>query len=298
MKIRISIVIKVLIASVVLALLVKTFVVTSCTIPFTGMENSLYQGERVLVNKWSYGFRIPFTSSHFLADKVERGDIVLFNNPVPASVEAPVFLRELYISRCIGVPGDTLMLNDELMAVGEKAQSPDSKSLYTYPYTEEETMKEALKQVGIQNNTLVGYKDGKYLRSFSNYEYYLLNQYLNGKPELKALADADSLSVRPFVIPERNKPIQVYPWNVKLLCNTILYHEGRKAEVKNDSLFVDGKPVNQYVFRKNYYWMFSNNPVNLTDSRLFGLVPHDHVVGRAAYIWYSPQTNRIFKPVQ
>ena len=53
-----------------------------------------------------------------------------------------------------------------------------------------------------------------------------------------------------------------------------------------------------YIFRKDYYWMASNNPVNLSDSRLFGLVPHDHLVGRASYIWYSHRKERIFQPVQ
>lgn len=54
--------IKAMLTAVILVLLVKTFAFTSCTIPSTGMENSLYQGERVLVNKWSYGFRVPFLS--------------------------------------------------------------------------------------------------------------------------------------------------------------------------------------------------------------------------------------------
>ena len=54
--------IKAMLTAVILVLLVKTFAFTSCTIPSTGMENSLYQGERVLVNKWSYGLRMPFPS--------------------------------------------------------------------------------------------------------------------------------------------------------------------------------------------------------------------------------------------
>ncbi|MBQ3191912.1 MAG: S26 family signal peptidase, partial [Bacteroides sp] len=74
MKIRIPIWIKVLMTALLLVLLVKTFAFTSCSIPSTGMENSLYQGEKVLVNKWSYGWRIPFSSSHILANKARKGD--------------------------------------------------------------------------------------------------------------------------------------------------------------------------------------------------------------------------------
>ena len=78
---------------------------------------------------------------------------------------------------------------------------------------------------------------------------------------------------------------------------TVVTEMGVKVTGK-ERILVDGKPVKQYIFRQNYYWMASNNPVNLFDSRLFGLVPHSHVVGRAFRIWYSPDSKRIFQPVQ
>ena len=106
--------IKAMLTAVILVLLVKTFAFTSCTIPSTGMENSLYQGERVLVNKWSYGFRVPFSIWRWLGKTAGKGDIVLFNNPNPRSPQTSVGNREVFISRVVGVPGDTLMLNDEL----------------------------------------------------------------------------------------------------------------------------------------------------------------------------------------
>ena len=121
---RIPIYLKILLTAILIVLLVKTFAFTSCSIPSTGMENTLYQGEKVLVNKWSYGLRIPFTASHFLTEKARKGDVVLFNNPVPANRETPVFARQLFISRCVGVPGDTLMMNSELMVTGGRTLSP------------------------------------------------------------------------------------------------------------------------------------------------------------------------------
>ena len=75
--------IKAMLTAIILVLLVKTFAFTSCTIPSTGMENSLYQGERVLVNKWSYGFRVPFSIWRWLGKTAGKGDIVLFNNANP-----------------------------------------------------------------------------------------------------------------------------------------------------------------------------------------------------------------------
>ena len=295
---RITTTLKVLFTAIVIVWLVKTFAFTSCSIPSTGMANSLYQGEKVLVNKWSYGWRIPFTASHFLPERAKKGDVVLFNNPVPADKERPVFARALYISRCAGAPGDTLMLNRELLVTGARALSPDSKQLYAYPHELEDTLKCTMLQLGIAGNLLVGYSEGRYVRSFSHYELYLLKQRLGTTLDIRPVHSNDTTDSHPLIIPAKGKPVQVYPWNVTLLCNTILHHEGRQASVKNDTLWVEGKPVTSYLFTKDYYWMSSNNPVNLSDSRLFGLVPHDHLVGRAAYIWYSHRKERIFQPVQ
>ena len=224
--------------------------------------------------------------------------MVLFNNPIPANRETPVFARQLFISRCVGVPGDTLMMNNELMVTGERALSPDSKQLYAYPHQQEDTLLYTLRQLGIKGNMLVGYAEGRYVRSFSHYEHYLLKQRLGEAIDIRPVHPNDTTDSHPLVIPGKGKSVRVYPWNVTLLCNTILHHEGRNASVKNDTLLVDGRPVAAYTFRKDYYWMASNNPVNLSDSRLFGLVPHDHLVGRAAYIWYSDRKERIFQPVQ
>ena len=298
MKLRIPIYIKVLITAMLIVLLVKTFAFTSCSIPSTGMENSIYQGEKVLVNKWSYGLRIPFTASHILAEKARKGDIVLFNNPSPPDKRTPVFARELFISRCMGIPGDTLMLNNELLVTGEKGLSPDAKQLYAYPHEEEDTLQNAMQQLGIEGNVLVGYTEGRYMRSFSHYELYLLKQKLGNRLDIHPVHANDTTDSHPLVIPAKGKAIKVYPWNVTLLCNTILHHENRQASVRDDTLLVDGKPVTSYTFRKDYYWMVSNNPINLSDSRLFGLVPHDHLIGRASHIWYSSRKERIFQPVQ
>lgn len=281
-----------------MVLLIKTFAFTSCTIPSTGMENSLYQGERVLVNKWSYGLRMPFSTVRWLEKLVGKGDIVLFNNPNPLSPQTAVSDRELFISRCVGLPGDTLMLNDELLITDEQVLSPDSKSFYAYPHTMEEKLLGAMKLLGINGNQLVGYTDEKYIRSFSHYEYYLLKQKLAAKVELVPLYQKDLGKSHPFVIPAKGKSVKVYPWNVTLLCNTVVRHEGKSASVKNDTLYVEGKPVDSYTFSKNYYWMASNNPINLCDSRLFGLVPDNHLIGRAFRVWFSSQRRRLFQEVQ
>ncbi|MBS5550916.1 MAG: S26 family signal peptidase [Bacteroides sp.] len=286
------------------ALLVKMLLVTSCIIPSSGMENSLYQGEGILVNKWSYGLRVPFPSLwgyHRLGkNSVEKGDIFLFNNPDPRRESEWMERRELFISRCTGVAGDTLMLNRELTEIGGEVLSPDSKELYAYPSAAEDLVWEALQSIGIaEENKLVSYlSDGSYIRSFSHYEYYLMVQKLGGKVVLTPLTSKQPQEVYPFVVPRKGMPVKVYPWNVALLCNTIRAHEHRQAEVCRDTLWVEGVPVSEYAFTKDYYWVSSNDPVNLCDSRLFGFVPEDYIIGKACLIWFTSRKGRFLQRVQ
>lgn len=286
---------KAVLIAAALVVLIKVFAFTSCTIPSTGMENSLLRGERVIVNKWSYGLRLPLmgmTGYHRLAARgVERGDIVLFNNPAG---KGTIDRRELFINRCIGLPGDTLMLNGQLIQTRDQVLSPDSKLVYAYPGEQEDLVVEAMRRVGIGDNKLVGFDRGDFLRSFSHYEIYLMRQELRGQVTFRSLQTDTADGVHPFVVPARGKAVKVYPWNAKLLCNTIVQHEGRQARLQGDTLWVDGRRVRSYTFTKDYHWVASNNSVSLCDSRLFGFVPDDHIIGRASLIWFSKDTEEPF----
>jgi signal peptidase I len=298
MKNRIPLWLKAMLTAALVVVLWDVCAFTSCTIPSTGMENALYEGERVWVSRWSYGWRVPFTTLRLGGGKAAKGDVVLFNNPNPQSLQTPVAWRELFISRCMGTPGDTLMLNADMMVCNEQVASPDSKALYSYPIEDEDTLQTLMDQLGIQENCLVGYADGRYIRSFSHYEYYLLRQRGLSSARLMPVKAQDKAEGHPIVVPQRGRAVTVYPWNVALLCNTILRHEGRQATVKGDTLLVEGRPVKHFVFTKDYYWMVANNPVNLCDSRLFGLVPADHLIGRAWRIWYPKERKRFLQEVQ
>ncbi|MGP1476235.1 MAG: signal peptidase I [Phocaeicola sp.] len=292
------IVLRTFVLVVFVVLLCKTFVVTSCTIPSTGMENGLYKGERVLVNKWSYGLRLPFSTKRWCAREAKSGDVIVFNNPNPRDNTISIYNRDVFVSRCKGAPGDTLMLNDGLTITNDEVFSPDIKSFYLYPLEEEKELLPVLNKLGINEQTLVGYQDGNYIRNLSHYECYLIRQELKGKINLTPLYKEDTLESHPFVIPKKGFTVKVYPWNVKLLCNTISRHEGKRASVRNDMLYVDGYPVLFYTFTKDYYWMTSDNPVNISDSRLFGLVPDTHLIGKVGRVWFSTRGGRLFKSVR
>lgn len=300
---------------VLFVLVLRSFVITSCLIPSSGMENSLFQGERILVNKWSYGLRLPLMSLfsyHRWGEKpIFKGNIVVFNNP--ADIREPVIdRREVFISRCVGVPGDTLLVDSlfNIVASGNGC-GPDQKRLYTYPRNKECQMDSLLSILSIPKGELMGQNDTENIRSFSRYEYYLLEQAMNGKNWLYLLQNkrnTKDMEARPLIIPGKGKAVKVYPWNRTLLRNTLVLHEGRQAEIRNDSLFIDGRPAQHAYFTKDYYWMASNNSVNLSDSRLFGLVPQDHIIGKASRIWFSKENEtgllkgyrweRFFQPVR
>lgn len=269
------------------------FAFTSCLIPSTGMENSLFQGERILVNKWSYGLRVPlmslFSYHRWCERSVRQQDVVVFNNP--AAIGQPTIdRREIYISRCIGTPGDTLLVDSLFSVSSPEAQlNPDKKRLYTYPAAKEQLITSLMQTLSITNDGLMGSNDSTHVRSFSRYEYYLLEQAISDQNWIQPLTEKSEKELKPLIVPGKGKALRVYPWNITLLRNTLVMHEGKQAEIKNDTLYIDGKPTQHCFFTKDYYWMASNNSVNLSDSRLFGFVPQDHIIGKASLIWFSKE---------
>ena len=301
-----------LLGVIIVVVLLRGCVMTSYLIPSSGMENSLFKGERILVNKWSYGLRLPwmsFLSYHRWGEEpVKKEDIIVFNNP--ANLSEPVIdKREVYISRCIGTPGDTLMIDSLYSVIPSKKNAPDQKFLYVYPRNKEKQLDSLLSILSIRNARILGQDSSKNIRSFSRYEHYLIEQAMNGSSWLEPFCKKDSVAaLRPLIVPGKGKAIRVYPWNRTLLRNTLVLHEKKHAEIKNDTLFVDGTPAQHCYFTKDYYWVGANNCTNLSDSRLFGFVPKDHIIGKASYIWFSKEKgtgvfdgyhwNRFFKSIQ
>ena len=279
--------------AIAVVLLLRGFAFTSCLIPSTGMENSLFQGERILVNKWSYGLRVPlmslFSYHRWCERSVRQQDVVVFNNP--AAIGQPTIdRREIYISRCIGTPGDTLLVDSLFSVSSPEAQlNPDKKRLYTYPAAKEKLITSLMQTLSITNDGLMGSNDSTHVRSFSRYEYYLLEQAISDQNWIQPLTEKSEKELKPLIVPGKGKALRVYPWNITLLRNTLVMHEGKQAEIKNDTLYIDGKPTQHCFFTKDYYWMASNNSVNLSDSRLFGFVTQDHIIGKASLIWFSKE---------
>lgn len=274
-----------------LVLLLRGFAFTSCLISSTNMENSILQNERILVNKWSYGLRVPcmslFSYHRWCEKSVKRQDVVVFNNP--ASIHEPIVdQRETYISRCIATPGDTLWVDSIFSATPNSINSNTGKRvLYNYPATKESLITLLVKTLSINNEGVTESGDSLHTRSFNFYEFQLLKNAIHGEDWIQAVSTEEDNILKPLIIPSKGKPIRVYPWNVTLLRNTLVMHEGKNAEIKNDTLFIDGQAAQHCYFTQDYYWMKSDKVTDLTDSRLFGLVPQNHIIGKAWFVWFS-----------
>lgn len=300
-----------LLIAVVGVLLLQLFAFNSCYIPSSGMENSLFCGDRIIVNKWTYGLRLPGISLfgyHRIGEsELHKNEIVIFNNP--SASNTPLESKSVFISRCMGLPGDTLRVTPQYaLACNRKEINPDHKQLYIYPRTLESHIVKLIKQLGIEDNQLMGQNNKEYVRSFSRYEVYLMKQEIP-QLSLKSIQPDSCDSTYPLVIPRKGMTIQVDRHNIALLKNAINEHEGDRATLINDSiLYVNSRKISSYTFTKDYYWMVSNNSANMSDSRRFRFVPKDHIIGKAAIVWFSkdPQTSlfngfrwkRFFQPVQ
>lgn len=263
---------------------------TSCYIPNQGMENNLMQGDHIIINKLSYGFTNPFSGSKSNSSNPERGDIVLFNNPLKSLEEYAK--DDIYISRCVGTPGDTLIV-DSLFNIldTEGFFNPDQKDIYHYNIQNDEEIKTILTRLKI-NRTPTSLDSLTLGISLSAYELYLVEQELLDDTIIQPSGENIVSKSYPLIIPEKGKTLKVEPWNIVLLYNTILLHEGKDIQMKDNALWWNGKKILRYTFSKDYTWMTASNSVNHIDSRQFGFVPTDDLIGKASFVWFSKDPNK------
>ncbi|WP_460880746.1 signal peptidase I [Pontibacter rugosus] len=235
--------------------------------------------------------------------EVKRNDVVVFN--YPPEEEHPADLRTNYIKRAIGLPGDSLQVKDMQVFINGKAADNPEKLQYKYIIVP--TMQLSEKFFQDRNINLDGlqyYESGyaidaspelaKEIASLDFIKDVILLKDVPGNAEAavfphqpsKYLWNKDNYG--PIYIPKEGATVAITPESLPLYERVILeYERNENAEIRDGKLFINGQEVTQYTFKQNYYFMMGDNRHNSLDSRYWGYVPADHIVGKAVMIWMS-----------
>lgn len=253
--------------------------------------------------------------------RVERNDVVVFNYPVndrynrrPDGDYHPLDLKTHYIKRCVAVPGDVLEVkNGEVYVNGSKGDDPEMMQHRYFVETDQMIRDRVFSNYKIWEYSPAVTPEGKkgYVVLTTKTEAARLveldfirkveHMYMekeNVEPRIFPDAryfpwNADHFG--PLEIPGRGFTIQVDEYSLAKYGSTIIDYEGLEDVVIDiDKLTIGGQGVAEYTFTKDYYFMMGDNRHNSEDSRYWGFVPEDNIVGEASFIWMSLDDNASF----
>lgn len=348
--------------AVVAATIIRTFFIEAFMIPTGSMERSLLVGDFLFVSKVNYGARLPITPVSFpfahhtmpvigtksywdgiqlkyrrlpALQEIKRNDVVVFNYPMDADApfNRPIDKRENYIKRAVGVPGDTIRIDQSQVYVnGVKGfHPPESQLNYVVITDGTDLNRDRLYDMRVP------YKDGGYdnagrhiyddmfltssmaeqIAAWGNVVEVIpkIAEKTESAPNYDPVFPKSAMSAHwnqdnygPVIIPKKGWTVQLNEQNLAIYERAISLYEENVLEQKGGAVFINGERVNAYTFKMDYYWMMGDNRHNSLDSRYWGFVPEDHIVGKALMVWMSLDNeaqslferirwNRVFKSI-
>ena len=327
-----------LVFALVVMLIVRTFIFDLFRIPTPSMEKSLLVGDYLFVSKLNYGTRtpitlgVPFTQYHLPGftlpyfrfpgfSDISRGDAVVFNYPIE---EKPIDRKTHYIKRVIGMPGEILTVENKIVHVnGGGLDNAEAMQQFWDVYKTDERVvvsPKRLKAIGI--DTLAMTINPRLVRITATSEAIKEVEswsYIDRVEPYIAPDNAGYSAVMyppgkgytpdnygPVRIPQKEESITLTSENWPVYEPVIRRYEGKKTRLIAPGEFeIDGQRATSYTFSQNYYFVMGDNRDNSEDSRFWGFVPENHVVGKALLIYYSwdkekniPRFSRIFKVIK
>lgn len=289
-------------------------------VPMTTVALPMVHDTIPLLHKRSYlkWPQLPYFRLPGLQD-IKRNDIVVFNWPVDTvykffdtskrKADKPIDKKSNYVKRCQGIPGDTLQIKNGIVFInGKQLILPErAKPQYSYTIT---TNGQAFDPTYLVNELNI--TDGIYQTAANTFLFTALtdvaaNRLKNNPivtnvtrnvsivpepnvfPQIQNKWNKDNYG--PIYIPERGKKIALNIENLPFYKRIITEYEGNDLKVNGQEIRINGQVANSYTFKQDYFWMMGDNRHNSEDSRYWGYVPENHIVGKPVFIWMSLDSN-------